>query len=373
MNVEFPLIEIEGSPEERGIQYGEKAKALIHRSGEIYQGVMAGYGCSWDNALNLAEQYTPYIKNHSNELYEELKGIAKGAGIALEVIIIINGRSELLQGYDWKTSGNKSGMSLDDGCTSLLAMPDVTERNHLIHAQNWDWYVECLENTIVLRVKPEHGPTVLTYVEAGGLARCGMNSAGITITGNYLESDIDFDRTGIPLSVIRRQVLQSNNLHGALSAIIKSPRAVSNNMLVSSTEDCGVEAINLETSPEDIYFLYPENGVLSHPNHFESMVARIKLKDTGLGSSLCSLYRGPRLRRFLEQKAGSITINDFKAALADRFGAPHGICRSPVTENNGGVTMTVATIIMDTKAQEMHVCKSPYNNEKYFTYSVESG
>lgn len=334
---------------------------------------MAGYGCPWDKALKLAGQFAPYIKKHSNELYGELKGIAKGADIPLEVVIIINGRSELLQGHDWKKSDKKHSMSLDDGCTSLLAMPDVTDGNHLIHAQNWDWRADCLETSIVLRVKPDYGPTVLTFVEAGGLARCGMNSVGIVITGNSLQSDLDYNRKGIPLSIIRRQVLQSKNMHGALSAIIKSPRAISNNMLVSSTEDCGIEAINLETSPEDVYFLYPENGILSHANHFESTIARTKLKDTGLNSNLCSLYRSNRVRRYLEQKTGSININDFKDALADRFGAPHAICSSPVTENNEqGAYMTVATIIMDTKTQEMHVCKSPYNNKKYSTYSVES-
>ncbi|MFT5138858.1 MAG: porin [Lysobacterales bacterium] len=61
-----------------------------------------------------------------------------------------------------------------------------------------------------------------------------MNSVGIVITVNGLESNLDFKRTGIPLSVIRRKALQTQTLHDALVAIYKSPRAVSNNMFMST-------------------------------------------------------------------------------------------------------------------------------------------
>ena len=372
MNVKFPLIEIEGPPRERGIQYGKKAVARIHKGGEVYKKVMASYGCSWDKALELANKYAPHIKKHSSDLYEELEGIAQGAEVDLAVVIIINGRSELMQGYDWEKASNNAPVTLDDGCTSVLATPDATQNKRLIHSQNWDWRQECLETSIVLRVTPETGPTILTFVEAGGLARCGMNSAGIAITGNGLESNLDYDRTGIPLSAIRRQALQAETMHDALAAIYNSPRAVSNNMLLSAYEPGGVEVINLETSPEEIFVLYPENGLLTHANHFESPVAQVKLQDTGVSSSLCSLYRSKRARSLLEPKVGNITMDDIKLVLTDRFSAPRGISRSPGKGSNGDNNMTVASIIMDNQAQEMYVCSSPWNNDEFVKYSVKA-
>ena len=241
MDVGFPLVEIEGPPRERGIQYGEKAGERIHRGAEIYRKVMAGYGCSWEKALELANQFAPIIKENDVALYDELEGIAAGAKIEIASVIIINGRSELMQGFDWDSEERKKKISLDDGCTSVLAMPEATQAGRLIHSQNWDWHMECVETSIVLRVIPEKGPTILTFVEAGGLARCGMNSAGVAITANGLESNLDYGRSGIPLSIIRRRVLQSEKLSGALAAIIRTPRAVSNNMLLSSIEDGGAE------------------------------------------------------------------------------------------------------------------------------------
>ena len=87
----------------------------------------------------------------------------------------------------------------------------------------------------------------------------------------------------------------------------------------------------------------------------------------------CSLYRSRRSRALLEPKIGDITIDDIKKVLADRFGAPRGICRSPVRGSLGNHYMTVASIVMDTGAQEMYVCGSPHNNNQYVQYSVESG
>ncbi len=39
---------------------------------------------------------------------------------------------------------------------------------------------------------------MLTFVEAGGLRRSGMNSAGIAITANYLRCERDYLQRGVP-------------------------------------------------------------------------------------------------------------------------------------------------------------------------------
>ena len=141
-------------------------------------------------------------------------------------------------------------------------------------------------------------------------------------------------------------------------------------MLLSSYEENGIEAIDLETTPEEIYVLYPEGGLLTHANHFESVVAQTKMIDTGVSTSLCSLYRSNRARAMLQPNIGAITVDDVKSVLNDRFSAPHSLCRAPVKNSRGGYTMTVASIIMDTRAQKMSVCSSPHNNDEYVQYSV---
>ena len=76
----------------------------------------------------------------------------------------------------------------------------------MIHAQNWDWKAECAETAVVLRIRRDDGPDILTFTEAGGLARSSLNAAGVAITANYLESDCDRQEMGVPLVFLRRKV-----------------------------------------------------------------------------------------------------------------------------------------------------------------------
>ena len=49
-----------------------------------------------------------------------------------------------------------------------------------------DWRAECAETGVLLRIHRDDGPDILTFTEAGGLARSGLNSAGIGLTANAL-------------------------------------------------------------------------------------------------------------------------------------------------------------------------------------------
>ena len=99
---------------------------------------------------------------------------------------------------------------MPDGCTAALALPEATADGVLLHGQNWDWRAECAETGVVLRIRRDDGPDILTFTEAGGLARSGLNSAGIGLTANALECDRDYQRgPGVPLPFIRRKVLEA--------------------------------------------------------------------------------------------------------------------------------------------------------------------
>ena len=73
-----------------------------------------------------------------------------------------------------------------------------------------------------LRRFREDGPDLLTFVEAGGLARAGLNAAGIAVTANYLESDRDYRELGVPLALLRRRFLESEHLAMAMHAAARS-------------------------------------------------------------------------------------------------------------------------------------------------------
>ena len=164
----------------------------------------------------------------------------------------------------------------------MVALPDATSAGRLIHAQNWDWKAECAETAVILCVRREDGPDLLTFTEAGGLARSGFNAAGIAITANYLESDRDYRQLGVPLALIRRKVLESEHVALAMRAVYVTPKSAANNMMVSHV---GGVAIDFECAPDETFQVHPERGLLVHANHFVSPVALAKLKDTGIANT----------------------------------------------------------------------------------------
>src|ERR1019366_1342673 len=151
-----------------------------------------------------------------------------------------------------------------------VVMPGATADGRLIHAQNWDWKAECVETAVVLHVRSDDGPDMLTFTEAGGLARSGLNSAGVAITANYLQSDRDYRDIGVPLALIRRKVLEQQHVALGMRAVHATAKSASNNMMVSH---CGGVAIDFECAPDETFMVMPDRGLLVHANHWVSQVA----------------------------------------------------------------------------------------------------
>lgn len=363
---DFPLIEAAGAPREMGRQYGRAAAERIHRSVAIYQRGFAERGVDWPLARQIATQFAPRIEKRYPRISEEMHGIATGAELAFADIVAINSRTELLYGGFGTHPGTPDADI--DGCTGAVALPGTTADGHLLQAQNWDWRDECADSSIVLKLVPDEGPRMLIFVEAGLMARIGLNDAGLAITGNFLECELDGKRSGVPVPVVRRDALTHRSLGHALNAVYRSERAFSINLLLSHRDG---EAINLECTPEEIFWLLPEDDILVHANHFVSPAARAKLHDRGLLTNADSLYRDVRVRRYLKRDLGRITVATFKEALADRFGAPRAVCRTATVGPGGKVSSTVASVIMDTTAQKMWIAPRPYGPHHYTEYSLD--
>jgi isopenicillin-N N-acyltransferase-like protein len=256
----------------------------------------------------------------------------------------------------------------DDGCTGAVILPERSATGQIIHGQNWDWRAECVHTAIVLRVQRDDGPDFLTFVEAGGLARSGLNAAGISITANYLESDLDHQQVGVPLVCIRRKVLEQQHLAAALRVVAATPKSCSNNMMIGSAEGF---AIDFECAPNEAFLIYPEDGMIVHANHFMSPVALSKLKDIGIKRFPDTLYRDWRVKERL--KSGRrLTIADLKAALADNFAQPFSVCRPPEPTPEGDLLATVATVILNPVEGYMEVAPLPAEGVNFTRYSLRT-
>jgi hypothetical protein len=192
---EFPLIDIEGDAEARGTAYGRAARDRIGVGLAIYRPAFEAAGLSWDEALRRATAFLRRLEAFDAEQARELAAIARGAGVSAAEVMTINARTDILY------AAPAGGDVLDDGCTGAIALPEATADGAVIHGQNWDWRDACKASVVIVRIHPDTGPATLNLMEAGTLARCGLNAHGVALTANFLRCDHDPGQGGraIPL------------------------------------------------------------------------------------------------------------------------------------------------------------------------------
>lgn len=364
----FPFVSVRGTPYERGRAYGAAAADRVARSAGLYGGTLGDLGLDETAKARLIRTFAREIEAFGEHYVAEMHGIADGSGIPFADVVMINARTEIVaQARREREKPATEAGELDEGCTSVLVLPERSADGRLLHAQNWDWRAECAETSIVLSVQREDGPDFLTFVEAGGLARSGLNAAGISITANYLESDRDYRSPGVPLALIRRKVLEQE--HGALAikAVATTPKTCSNNMTIGMAQGFGA---NYECAPDEAFPILPEDGLIVHANHWVSPIALGKLQDIGRATVPESIYRDWRVRRLLDGAGRRLSADDLKVALLDDFGTPYSVCRPARPNSHNNLSATVAMLVMQPEAGIMEVAPLPALQREFTRYGL---
>jgi len=365
------LIELAGAPHERGVRYGRQAAPEIARCVGHYSAQARSLGLDDARLAQIVREYLPVLEKFDPRHVEEMRGIAAGAAVSFEQIVLVNARTELLQFTRRPALLESLRTAAPDGCTGVVVRPDATRDKQLIHAHNWDWKYESLESCVILRIRNEDGPDILTFTEAGALARFGFNARGICITANGLDCDRDYQRAGVPLALIRRKVLEQSLLALALRTAYCTPKSGSNNLIISHAASGLV--FDFECAPDETFMVEPRNGVLVHSNHWLSPVALTKLQERGLADAPSSFYRELRTREALAAQAGNLTVEDVLAVMLDDFETPWSICYPPRASSptDPSTYATVATLIMRPILGEMRVAMLPALDKTFTEYTLE--
>jgi isopenicillin-N N-acyltransferase like protein len=365
------LIELSGSPHDRGFQYGRQAVWEIARSVGHYDAQGVALGLDQQRLAQIVRDYLPVLETFDHRQVEEMRGIAAGAEVSFEQIVLVNARTELLQFVRRPALLELLKVREPDGCTGVVVRPEATRDKQLIHAHNWDWKYESAESCVILRIRNEAGPDILTFTEAGALARFGFNSRGVCITANGLDCDRDYGQAGVPLALIRRKVLEQAQLGLALRLAYCTPKSGSNNLIISHAPSGLV--YDFECAPDETFMVEPQNGVLVHANHWLSPIALGKLRECGMADAPSTFYRDLRAREALTAKAGNVTVADVMAVMLDDFETPWSICYPPRPSSPTDPTpyATVATLVMRPILGEMRVAMLPALDKRFTDYSLE--
>ena len=353
----IPIVVSRGTPYEIGYNHGKSHPDRVRKSFEhnLASCLKSGY-VSKEEVYRIANGYIKNVEAYNKDYIEEVQGIADGAGLKLEDIMVLNSRTELQKlGCNRK---NRSGKLISlhpdiepEACTSIAVTGERTVDGATYVGQNWDnypWSEECLIYHII---EQKNGKPSIAYCgEAGIICRSGMNSAGLGDGVNTLTTNAPVNFEGFPLQFLLRGVLDSDNLGAAIDAINDGKNGAVNNIMIAQRDN---EAADIEMDSDCCGILYPIDSILTHANHYVSIGhPRYPYLDRGKGNSFVRHNRSDKLLRMIE---GKISIDDIKRVFSDHGNSPQCICRHANQINLEGESLeTVFSFVCNLTTLEMH-------------------
>jgi isopenicillin-N N-acyltransferase-like protein len=366
----IPHVRVAGTSLQRGRQYGTQAAGRVHRSVQEYRQVFAHYaGWDWETVRREAARFEAPIADFRPAYLQEMRGIAEGAGLDLADVLAINVRTEVM----YAATARQAPLAAHEAhqppaeCSAFAVVPVPCSPSRpatTLIGQNWDWLLHAAHTIVMLEVRQDDGPDFVTVVEAGLLAKTGMNAAGLGLATNALVTEADVGAPGLPYHVLLRAVLDCETVTDALATLQAGYRSSSANYLIAHASGA---ALDVEAAPGDftrLYPLYPEDGVLLHTNHF--LAPQLHPQDLSLWAMPSSAVRLQRLRAALTARRTPPSLDDLRPLLRDHADHPFGICAHPDPRahpyNQGA---TIASVLMDLPARHLwsaagNPCQAPY-------------
>ncbi|CAG2103074.1 unnamed protein product [Medioppia subpectinata] len=381
----YDHIIVRGNPFTRGHSYGQQTKEKIVSNINYYK--TSGVLPDWPQVCDyINNHYMKALEKHYPLGLNEMKGIAIGANVSLEEIVLLNARYEMLI---WSRLLRRTNSKWPQECTGAVCLSKATKSGDILIGQNWDIHSRLMDNDIIvlLEVHPDPEENIAPYfmlTEAGQLGRSGMNANGLGIIAMGLFSSQDHfdesDKTGqyIPITLLRRIFIEAPTFAVALKRMTSLPRHVSCNMMVATAEG---EAINIELTPHNCFISYPplETDVYTHSNHFKSsaFMDNQSVKDSfKIGSTH---FRDRQLERELMNRWPNIDDHSFIDSFKNHLGFPESLClhipdKGKEYTSTSPKECTVANIVYNLTTKTVRLCKGQPclgNYRKYqFNYNV---
>jgi isopenicillin-N N-acyltransferase-like protein len=211
-----------------GCQVGEARREQVQHSIEnahlLIEQSYSSLELTWDGAKIQSRKYSPFAWERYPQYIEEMQGIAKGANVPFDDVMVLNAMEAVTMDALHLTR-----------CTSFAVNEERTADGHVLLAHNEDWLPEDEGDVYVISAKPKEEPPFLAMTYGGLLPNVGFNAYGIA---QLIDSVYPNDsRIGIPRLVMARAVLASRRLSGALGRTLAPHRAAGYNHLLAGGAD----------------------------------------------------------------------------------------------------------------------------------------
>jgi isopenicillin-N N-acyltransferase-like protein len=280
------------------------------------------------DVLKAARACLPVTRAYHRAGFEELRGIADGAGLSMEQALALNGLTDLRDWLAW--GGDEDSLG---GCSAFIVGADATRDGELICGQTWDLATSNMPYVIGVHRQPKDGCQTWSLTTVGCLSLIGMNEDGLSIgTTNVRTTDAG---AGVVYLSIIHKALSTSSIEAAIGCVTEAPRASGHFYYVAGP---GGDATALECTGTRVHREDIRQGVYVHCNH---CLASENVVHEGNEPSPSSLNRTARLRELFERNAPENDLDAAKGFLADTSGGLTAICRDDTEgiSSNGAVVM----------------------------------
>jgi isopenicillin-N N-acyltransferase-like protein len=347
--------------------HGESYRAEIKALAEIrtYLCTKVGSFTSRDQVMACATAHLPVLARYDVALHEELLGIAEGALVSPEDIVIANHYTDLRDldpnPATWTPAptrdtpegiaGGRGGI-VADGCSMLFS--------NRILAQTWDMHATAIPYVMALRVPESEGhPAATLLTVTGCLGMAGMNATHVGIAINNLFST---DATlGVVWPAMVRKALREKTARAAYDVIERSPIGSGHHYFVADAHHAfGLEASGTRRKP------LPVDTSYCHANHCldPDIEARSKVPPTS------TTYDRQKLLETGIERAAVHDLDDAWQRLGSTEGWPRSICTNLATPEAPHGVATCGAIAMNLITGELYVQQGFINNVKPERYQL---
>lgn len=342
------------SPREWGRIHGESFRGEIQAltAIRVYLCTKVGGFHNHDHVVAAAKAHLPILERYHHALYEELLGIAEGAIVSPEEIVVTNHYTDLRDldpdPEKWQLAPTKDSPELvrdtrgaeslgGDGC-SVFWSESPTGR---ILAQTWDMHATAIPYVMMLDVpESEDGPAARLLTVTGCLGMAGMNASRVAIAINNLYST---DATlGIVWPAMVRRALHQDTAAAARDVILNSPIGSGHHYFVADRK----EAFAIEASGTRRKQVFDGGPSYCHTNHCldDDVKERSKVPEASTTHD--------RMVRLIQHlgKAPVQNLDEAWRLLGSDDGWPRSICTNMATPEapHGAATCGAIAMNLDT-------------------------
>ncbi len=368
---------LQGEPYEMGLQQGSLLGDAVR---QLVTDYLYGYiVCELGVSQSLLATYARVIDaSVPVDLQREMRGIADGAGLSYEDILLLNvvpdmlalarrlpvlqlspslffagaGPSKLQQAIAYRTRSDQ-GLS----CASYAAWGASTLAGNLLsgHRLEGAWGELLTRNMLVTVRQPARGNAFVCAGLAGTVGVwVGMNEEQITLALSSAPS-VDVAAGGQPLPFILRQVLEAaGDSAQGLQLLLSADRLCGGNVLLGDAQVPEAVAVELSAHRHAIFETAGPAQVVMRTNHFlDSGLAVAQEGELAEAELLESIARFDRLCELLEWNAGWIGATKALEILKDDARVPYGASRAEGV--SGAERQAAQMVLFEPQGHEMWV------------------